>query len=227
MPVRPLCHGAWKLVVVVPLPAAQRVDQVGVDVRHVRDLSSGWIQPRLDHPGGHPVGQHHHVALDRLAGAELVADLGEELGVVVDVVGVLDGDPGCFLEVLQRVRLALRARVDVRRPVADDQRACRSRRRLRRSTSPGPAGRPRSRRTAAQRRGAPTQEADHPAPLSTVRRDIVGGASTVCPGVRRTCHATTPLDPPSAARIAVTRGLRTRNRHMSEVQTTETDGIVP
>ena len=45
-----------------------------------------------DHPGRHPVGQHDHVALDRLAGAELVLHLGVELGVVVDVVGVVDRD---------------------------------------------------------------------------------------------------------------------------------------
>ena len=45
MPVRPLCHGAWYVQVGVPLPVAQRLDEVGVQVGHLA-VSSGWIQPR-------------------------------------------------------------------------------------------------------------------------------------------------------------------------------------
>ena len=105
--------------VLVPLPVAQRLDEVVVEVRHLRGIQR--LDPaEADHPGGHPVGEHHHVAVDRLARAELVADLGEELRVVVDVVGVVDGDPGLVLEDLQR-RGLLAGRVDVGRPVRDHQ----------------------------------------------------------------------------------------------------------
>ena len=62
-----------------------------MQVRHLRGVQR--LGPaELDHLRGHPVGQHHQVAVDRLAVAELVAHLGEELGVVADVVGV--GAPG-------------------------------------------------------------------------------------------------------------------------------------
>ena len=109
-----------ELEVGVPLLAAQRVDQVRVQVRDL-GLVERLDPAEPDHPGRHPVGEHHHVALDRLAGAELVAHLGVELGVVVDVVGVVDGDAGALLEDVERRRLLL-LRVDVRRPVGDDQR---------------------------------------------------------------------------------------------------------
>ena len=136
MPVRPLCHG--------------RVSRSGRG-SHCRPRS-GWIRflwrlgtllgvqrldpAEADHPGGHPVGQHDHVALDRLARAELVAHLGEELGVVVDVVGVVDGDPGRSSNVLELVARPC-ARVDVGRPVGDDQLLVARRRRPWPGTSAG------------------------------------------------------------------------------------------
>ena len=93
MPVSPLCHGAWYSQVGVPGLVAQRVDQVGVEVGHV--LRVQRLDPaEADHPRRHPVGQDDHVAVDRLAGAELVAHLGVELGVVVDVDPVVDRDAG-------------------------------------------------------------------------------------------------------------------------------------
>ena len=120
MPVRPLCHGAEKVRSLSHALPRKRLDQVVVEVGHL-----GGVQrldpPEGDHPGGHPVGQHEHVALDGLAVAELVAHLGEELGVVVDVVGVLDGDAGLGLEHVAGVGRPVRPGVDVGRPVADDQ----------------------------------------------------------------------------------------------------------
>ena len=120
MPVRPALPRRGEGPVLVPRLAPQRLDQVLVEVGHV-----GGVQrldpPERDHPGGHPVGQHEHVALDGLAVAELVAHLGEELGVVVDVVGVLHRDAGPVLEHVAGVGRPVRARIDVRRPVADDQ----------------------------------------------------------------------------------------------------------
>ena len=86
--------------VLVPLPALERRDQVLVEVRHL--VRGQRLDPaEADHAGGHPVGQHHHVAADRLAVAELVAHLREELGVVADVVGVVHLDAGGRLEVLR------------------------------------------------------------------------------------------------------------------------------
>ena len=85
----------------VPVGALQVGDEVRVDVRHVGVVE--LLQPaEVDHPGGHPVGEHDDVAADRLAVAELVLDLGEELVVVVDVGVVGDVDAGLLLERLER-----------------------------------------------------------------------------------------------------------------------------
>ena len=89
-----------------PMGGPEGRDQVLVRGWAPSALSSGWSQPSPIICAGHPVGEHHHVAPDRLAVAELVAHLGEELGVVVDVVGVVDLDAGALLEVLERRGLA-------------------------------------------------------------------------------------------------------------------------
>ena len=78
----------------------QAGEQVGLDVRHV-GLVELLDPAEPDHPGGHPVGEHDDVAADRLAAAELVLDLAEELVVVVDVVVVGDVDAGLRLELLE------------------------------------------------------------------------------------------------------------------------------
>ena len=100
--------------------------------------------------------------------AQLVAHLGEELGVVADVVGVVDRDTGRGLEVLQGVLRLLARRVDVGRPVGDDQLL----------SAAGHVGRPALRRvldlaTATPNSGStatlPIPNAATPAPLRKVR----------------------------------------------------------
>ena len=116
MPVNPLCHGSeytrplsnWTLT------------RVSTEVRGVRDV--GLVQllhpAQPDQPGGHPVGEAEGVAAGVLAGGQLRLDLGEELVVVVDVLGVVDLDAGLLREGVQRrVRRGLVVDVDVRRPV--------------------------------------------------------------------------------------------------------------
>ena len=77
----------------------------------------------VDHLGRHPVGQHEHVALDRLAAAELVLHLGEEVVVVGDVVGVRNADTAQLLEVIDSggLRIFLIGLIDVGLPVGDDE----------------------------------------------------------------------------------------------------------
>ena len=67
---------------------------------------------------GHPVGDHEDAAVSRLALVELRLDLAEERRVVVDVLDVLDVDAGAVGELGEGVVLA---RIDVARPVGDDQ----------------------------------------------------------------------------------------------------------
>ena len=119
MPVRPLCHGAWCF-----WPGSQGLSRSRgmrflVKFGHLAEIER--LDPaEPDHPRRHPVGHHDHVALDRLAGRQLVLHLGVELGVVVDVVGVGHRDAGLLLEDRHRgPRLV--DRVDVGRPVRDDQ----------------------------------------------------------------------------------------------------------
>jgi hypothetical protein len=87
------------------------VDQVG----EVRDV---LLVDRLDvveaHPArGHVVGQRHDVAADRLPGLQLLADLPEELEVVVDLLDVLDLAAVLLVELLEDLL------VDVERPVGE------------------------------------------------------------------------------------------------------------
>ncbi len=109
----------------IPAGGPQVGQELRLDVGHVRHVE--LLHPaEADHAGGHPVGHRDDVAADRLAGGELVAHLGEELGVVVDVGVVGDRDPGLLLELLERRdhRLALAVDllgldVDVLRPVGE------------------------------------------------------------------------------------------------------------
>ena len=115
----------------------QRVLAVGVEghalpcrqqVRRVRDqcLVELLGEAVLDPQRRHPVGQDDEVAADVLALLELRADLGVELVVVVDVLGVGDRDPCLRLEGLQgRTRSGLVVDVDVQRPVGPVERLVR------------------------------------------------------------------------------------------------------
>ncbi len=94
---------------------AQRVEEVGL-VGEAGVVERRAIAER-DHPGDHPVGEDHDVAVDRLVALQRLVDLGEELVVVVDVLAVLDGDPGRCREIRNGLL------VDVERPVGDPQRA--------------------------------------------------------------------------------------------------------
>ena len=119
MPVRPLCHGAWCF-----WPGSQGLSRSRGMRFLVKFGSLGEVErldpAEADHPRRHPVGHHDHVALDRLARRQLVLHLGVELGVVVDVVGVGHRDAGLLLEDRHRGP-GLVDRVDVGRPVRDDQ----------------------------------------------------------------------------------------------------------
>ena len=93
------------------------VDRLEVvdEVREVRDV---LLVDRLGvaeaHPaGGHVVGQRDDVAADRLLVLELLADLPEELEVVVDLLDVLDLAAELLVEVLEDLL------VDVERPVGE------------------------------------------------------------------------------------------------------------
>ena len=111
--------------------------EVLAEVHPVRDVLLVQLlhvaQP--DQPARHPVRQDDDVAADALAAAEGLADLGEELVVVVDVLGVGDADAGLVLEVGDRIA------VDVVGPVRDAEgvqaAAVRRRRRPHRPCSPG------------------------------------------------------------------------------------------
>ena len=136
MPVRPLCHGTECLRSGSQEGFLRLSNEVGLDVRHV-GLVERLEPPEPDDLGGHPVGEHEDVASDRLAGAELVAHLGEELVVAVDVRVVGDLDPGLLLEVVEGGVL-LAVLVHVERPVGEDQLL------LRRRTCPCSCSCPRS-----------------------------------------------------------------------------------
>ena len=71
---------------------------------------------KVDQAAGHPVGEDDDVAVDALIPLERLVDLGEELAVVVDVLGVLRLDARGLLEVGHRLL------VDVERPVRDPER---------------------------------------------------------------------------------------------------------
>src|SRR5262249_16310999 len=95
-------------------------------VFHVRDRRLvELLRPALlDHQAevAVVVREDDDVAAGRLAARELALDLGEERGVVVDVLGVRDVDAELLLELLQRrVRMRLVVRVDVERPVREVQ----------------------------------------------------------------------------------------------------------
>ncbi|MFN8194804.1 MAG: hypothetical protein U0R80_11050 [Nocardioidaceae bacterium] len=161
----------------VPGLALQRLDEPVVDVGDLVRVE-GLDPAQADHLGRHPVGEDHDVAPDGLARGQLVLDLGVELLVVVDVVGVVDGDPGLALEDLERGR-GLLARVDVGRPVGDDQPLLRRRdvggRHAAASCTAGSVPKNGSLRAA---RLSPAK-ATPPAPLSNVRRlGPPGAAST-------------------------------------------------
>ena len=76
-------------------------------------LSIGSDVAVADPARGHVVGQHDDVAPDRLAVLELLADLPEELVVVVDVLEVLDVAAVLLVEGLEDLL------VDVERPVGE------------------------------------------------------------------------------------------------------------
>ena len=145
-----------------------------VKVRHLAG-SSGWIQPR---PIIRAAIQSVSTIMSRLIDwhdAELVLHLGEELGVVVDVVGVVDRDAGLLLEDRDR-RRRLVDRVDVGRPVGDDQLLV-GRRHVRwRSTSAGSCWAPATEKNGSfsAARLAPTKAAP-PTPRTTVRRETPPG----------------------------------------------------
>src|SRR5215217_6954088 len=89
--------------------------QVADDVLRVRDV---LLVDRLrvtvaDPAGGHVVGEHDEVTADRLAVLELLADLPEELVVVVDVLEVADLPAVLLVEGLQELL------VHVERPVGE------------------------------------------------------------------------------------------------------------
>src|SRR5215208_8157451 len=92
----------------------QPLDQVRVRVRHGR-LVELLDVAEADHARGHPVGDHVDVATAGVALVVLLADLAEELGVVVDLFDVLD----LRLAVVLLLELLERAAVlfDVERPV--------------------------------------------------------------------------------------------------------------
>ncbi len=84
-----------------------RVGQLGlVELLHVA---------QADHARGHPVGDHVDVAPARVAALVLLADLAEELGVVVDLLDVLDLGPVLLLELLEGAAVLL----DVEGPVGE------------------------------------------------------------------------------------------------------------
>ena len=149
-----------------PTAALQRLDQVLVQVGDLGGVE--LLEPaEADHPRGHPVGEHHDVAPGRLAVGELVAHHPEELGVVVDVVDVVDLDAGPRLEVLERVLVApsrpRRGRGASWRRAASWLEADSPSR----STSPGPAlaaGVPKS---GSTRGAADPERRRDPRPLST------------------------------------------------------------
>ena len=172
---------------------------------HVGDLRVvELLDPaEVDHPGRHPVGEHEHVALDRLAGAELVLHLGEELGVVVDVVGVVDADAGGLRRRLDERRGLLAPGVDVGRPVGDDQPLVAGRDVLadagRRACTLAPSTPKNGSLSAATL--SPTN-ATAPPPLSTPRRVSPRPSGGARPSpVRRqpTSPARPPRDPPHSA----------------------------
>ena len=90
--------------------------EVGETLRHVRRVE--LLDPaEPDQPGGHPVGEDHEVAPGVLARGELRLDLGEELVVVVDVLGVVDLDPGRLVNASRVGRCFSSSYVDVLGPV--------------------------------------------------------------------------------------------------------------
>src|SRR5215207_267012 len=88
------------------------LDQVLVRVRH-----GGLVElldvAEADHARRHPVGDHVDVAAAGVPLVVLLADLAEELGVVVDLLDVLDLGPVLLLEVLEGAVVLL----DIERPV--------------------------------------------------------------------------------------------------------------
>src|SRR5215204_2463968 len=95
----------------------QRLDQVLVRTRH-RRLVEALDVSEPDHASRHPVGHDVDVATARVVLVVLLADLPEELGVVVDLLDVLDLGAVLLLKVLEGAVVLL----DVERPVGDVER---------------------------------------------------------------------------------------------------------
>ena len=89
-----------------------RLGQQVLEVRDVRQVQRLQVA-HLPELADHPVRQDHQVPAGVLAGGQLLVDLGEEVVVGVDVLGVVDRDPGLGLEGVQRRPLVLVVRVDV------------------------------------------------------------------------------------------------------------------
>jgi hypothetical protein len=90
-------------------------DQVRVDVRQLRLVELLYVAELL-HLRRQPVGHDVEVAAAGVAPGVDLADLAEELVVVVDLLGVLDLGAELLLELVERGRLLL---VDVERPVRE------------------------------------------------------------------------------------------------------------
>src|SRR6185437_11687060 len=106
-----------EVTVRVEVDVLEVVDEVRVDVRQ-RGLVELLDVAEADHLASHPVRHHDDVAPARAAARKLLADLSEELVVVVDLLGVLHVHAGLFGELLERRVLAV-IHVDVERPVGE------------------------------------------------------------------------------------------------------------
>ena len=192
-----------------PSRALQAGVQVRVDVGHVRVVE--LLDPaEADHPRGHPVGEHDDVAADRLAVAELVPHLAEELVVVVDVGVVVDLDAGLLLELLQRRVVLLAVDVDVVGPVGEDQLLLDVAERSLLVQAPRSAWRPRCRRRPAVRRArarrrarraqAPRREKPGAWPATDLAAPAAGRLSTASPvpASRALAMTTSSSRPPCA-----------------------------